>query len=155
MIKLSGKSKTENDTSVTIKSNRIEFAGSAAIKATLVTGALSITDEIYTGIVNKNGFTAQFKDDPDGDGKFSTHSSKYEYGGITHNHKKILLPEKEGTIALTNDLSTLLDKGTSSTTTVDQVIYNPVEMKKKLILPSLSSENTTIAGNEVPNFSLD
>ena len=106
MIKISGKSKTENDTSVTIKSNRIDFVGAAAIKATLVTGALNITDNTYTGIVNKGGFEAKFREDPDGDGHFDTYSSKYAYDGITHNGKKLLLPEKEGTIALTSDLPT-------------------------------------------------
>ena len=122
MIKISGKNKTEDDTSVTIRSNGIDFVGTAAIKATLVTGALNITDGIYTGLVNKDGFTAQFKDGPDGDGKFSTHSSKYEYGGITHNHKKILLPEKEGTIALTSDLPTTQQwKLTSTSGTVTTV----------------------------------
>ena len=154
IIKISGKAKTEDDTSVTIKSNSINFAGAAAIKATLVTGALNITDEIYTSNVNKNGFTAKFKEDPDGDGHFSTYSSMYGYDGITHNNKKLLLPEKEGTIALTNDLSTLLDKGTSSTN-VNQVVYNPVEMTKNLILPSFNSPKITIAGKEVLRFSLD
>ena len=42
---------------------------------------------------------------------------------------------------MTNDLSTLLDKGTSSTV-VNQVVYNPVEMKKALTVPSIRGENS-------------
>ena len=55
---------------------------------------------------------------------------------------------------MTNDLSTLLDKGTSSTN-VNQVVYNPVEMTKNLILPSFNSPKISIAGKEVLRFSLD
>ena len=54
---------------------------------------------------------------------------------------------------MTNDLSTLLDKGTSSTVE-NQVVYNPVEMKKNLSVPSLSGEKTTIAGNSISTFGL-
>ena len=42
---------------------------------------------------------------------------------------------------MTSDLSTLLDKGTSSTV-VNQVVYNPVEMKKVLTVPSVQGENS-------------
>ena len=154
IIKVSGMSKSEDDTSITIKSTSIEFAGTTAIKTLLHRGALNITDSTNTILANKGGFKAQFKEDPDGDGHFDTYYSTYEYDGITHNGKKLLLPEKEGTIALTNDLSTLLDKGTSSTN-VNQVVYNPVEMKKNLTLPSLSSQKMTISEHEVPGFSLD
>ena len=66
---------------------------------------------------------------------------------------RLSFPEKTGTIALTSDLSTLLDKGTSSTV-VNQVVYNPVEMKKNLSVPSLSGEKTTIAGNSISTFGL-
>ena len=66
---------------------------------------------------------------------------------------RLSFPEKNGTIALTSDLSTLLDKGTSSTA-VNQVVYNPVEMKKNLTVPSLSGEKTTIAGNSISTFGL-
>ena len=51
------------------------------------------------------------------------------------------------------DTSTFLDKGTASTV-VNQVIYNPVEMKKNLSVPSLSGEKTTIAGNSISTFGL-
>ena len=54
---------------------------------------------------------------------------------------------------MTSDLSTLLDKGTSSTVE-NQVVYNPVEMKKNLTVPSLSGEKTTIAGNSISTFGL-
>lgn len=66
---------------------------------------------------------------------------------------RLSFPEKNGTIAVTDDLSTLLDKGTSSTV-VNQVVYNPVEMKKNLSVPSLSGEKTTIAGNSISTFEL-
>ena len=66
---------------------------------------------------------------------------------------RLSFPEKTGTIALTSDLSTLLDKGTSSTVD-NQVVYNPVEMKKNLTVPSLSGEKTTIAGNSISTFGL-
>ena len=45
------------------------------------------------------------------------------------------------------DTSTLLDKGTSSTV-VNQVVYNPVEMKKVLKVPSIRGENS---GNNYMN----
>lgn len=161
-IKISGKSKTEDDTSITIKSTGIEFAGSTAIKALLVRGALNIHDDNNITVVNKGGVIAQFKEDPDGDGHFDIYSSKYEYDGITHNGKKLLLPNDEGTIALTKDIdvhiqdiATLLDKGTSSASNSKQVVHNPVEIKKNLTLLSLSSPKITIGGNEVPRFSLD
>ena len=122
IIKVSGKSKTEDDVSVTIKSTGIDFVGPTAIKATLVRGALNIHDDTNTSLVNKGGFKAQFKEDPDGDGHFSTYYSTYEYDGITHNGKKLLLPEKEGTIALTSDLPTTQQwKLTSTSGTVTTV----------------------------------
>ena len=46
-----------------------------------------------------------------------------------------------------------LDKGTSSTTAT-QTVYNPVEMKKNLSVPSLSGEKTTIAGNSISTYNL-
>ena len=54
---------------------------------------------------------------------------------------------------MTNDLSTLLDKGTSSTV-VNQVVYNPVEMKKALTVPSVQGASTTVAGSSINSFSL-
>ena len=63
------------------------------------------------------------------------------------------IPDGSETFVLKSNLSTLLDKGTSSTV-VNQVVYNPVEMKKNLSVPSLSGEKTTIAGNSISAFGL-
>ena len=150
-IKISGKDKAEDDTSVTIKSNRIEVAGARGLKAILATGALNITDGTNTIIANKGGFKAQFKEDPDGDGHFDTYYSTYEYDGIKHNGKKLLLPEKEGTIALTSDLSTLLNKGTSSTSSVDfQTVYNPVTFMLPTTTPSIQGIHTSVGAVGFP-----
>lgn len=53
------------------------------------------------------------------------------------------------------DTSTLLDKGTSSTT-VNQVVYNPVEMKKALTVPSIQGPKYTTdnSGTQHPLFEL-
>ena len=77
----------------------------------------------------------------------------------TNNAKcKLSFPGKSGTIALTSDLSTLLDKGTENSSMVtDQVIYNPVEMQKRLTLPSVGGIKIRIdgiSGNEAPLFLL-
>ena len=47
-----------------------------------------------------------------------------------------------------------LAKGTSSTV-VNQVVYNPVEMKKALIAPSFKGESFTVSGNAQNTFALD
>lgn len=57
------------------------------------------------------------------------------------------IPDGSETFVLKSDLSTLLDKGTSSTV-VNQVVYNPVEMKKALKVPSIRGENS---GNNYMN----
>ena len=46
-----------------------------------------------------------------------------------------------------------LAKGTASTV-VNQVVYNPVEMKKALTVPSVQGEKTTIAGDSISTYSL-
>ena len=52
------------------------------------------------------------------------------------------------------DTSTFLDKGTSSTV-VNQVIYNPVEMKKALKVPSIQGENSANnSSNQGPMYTL-
>ena len=138
MVKVSGKQRTENDTSVTIEPDNITLAGAG--------------DD--TTILNNSGFKAQIRADTDGDGQLdTTYYSMYEYGGIIHNDKTLSFPEKGGTLAVTDDLLTLLDKGTPSTA-VNQIVYNPVEMKKNLTVPSLSGEKTTIAGNSISTFRL-
>ena len=137
-IKVSGKGVSEDDTSITIEPGNITLAGAG--------------DD--TTILNNSGFKAQIRADTDGDGQLdTTYYSMYEYGGIIHNDKTLLFPEKGGTLAVTDDLSTLLDKGTPSTA-VNQIVYNPVEMKKNLTVPSLSGEKTTIAGNSISTFGL-
>ena len=156
-IKISGRFQSEDDTSITIEPGNITLTDprSNGLKATLAAGKLSITDDTYTGLFNKGGFKAQLREDTNGDGQLdATYYSTYVYDGIVHNGKKLLLPEKDGTIALTNDLSTLLDKGTSSTV-VNQVVYNPVEMKKALKVPSIRGENSANNNmNGAPLYSL-
>lgn len=138
MIKVSGKGVSEDDTSITIEPGNITLAGAG--------------DD--TTILNNSGFKAQIRADTNGDGQLdTTHYSMYEYGAIIHNDKTLLFPEKGGTLAVTDDLSTLLDKGTPSTA-VNQIVYNPVEMKKNLTVPSLSGDETTIAGNSISTFRL-
>ena len=150
MIKISGKNKSENDTSVTIKSNRIDFVGATPLKATLAAGALTINDDTYVGTVNKGGFKAQFSEALDGGGH-NIYYSTYVYDGIIHNGKKLLLPEKEGTIALTSDLSTLLDKGTSSSSSIDfQTVYNPVTFMQSTATPSIHGLHTSIGAVGFP-----
>lgn len=52
------------------------------------------------------------------------------------------------------DTSTFFDKGTSSTV-VNQVVYNPVEMKKALTVPSVQgTKYTDNSGNQQPLFTL-
>ena len=88
MVKVSGKQRTENDTSVTIEPDNITLAGAG--------------DD--TTILNNSGFKAQIRADTDGDGQLdTTYYSMYEYGGIIHNDKTLLLPEKEGTLATLDD----------------------------------------------------
>lgn len=52
------------------------------------------------------------------------------------------MPSGAEVFAMKSDLSNLLDKGTSSTTTT-QTIYNPVEMKKALVAPSIQGTKYT------------
>ena len=109
MVKVSGKQRTENDTSVTINPGKIELTGIRGATATLVANGISVADDngTYRSNFSKGGFRAQLKEDTDGDGQLdATYYSIYEYDGIVHNGKKLLLPEKEGTIALTSDLPT-------------------------------------------------
>lgn len=78
-----------------------------------------------------------FIQDPGSD---TTYCNNY----IESNGLKIYLPGANYTpsgseaFALKSDLSKLLDKGTSSTV-VNQVVYNPVEMKKALTVPSIQT----------------
>ena len=149
MIKVSGKGISEDDVWTTIEPDSINMASPGISYAYLSSSELTISDGAQYGSVTENGFKAALKENDK-----DRQSSRYEYDGIRHNDKKLLFPEaKEGTIALTSDLSTLLDKGTSSTN-VNQVVYNPVEMKHRLILPSLSGTRISLSGNEIPLFSL-
>ena len=62
--------------------------------------------------------------------------------------------DTESYIKLGPDTSKFLDKGTSSTV-VNQVVYNPVEMKKALTVPSIQSPKyTDNSGNQQPLFTL-
>ena len=68
------------------------------------------------------------------------------------------IPDGSETFVLKSNLSTLLDKGTENSSMVtDQVIYNPVEMQKRLTLPSVGGRKIRIdgiSGNEAPLFLL-
>ena len=144
MVKVSGKQRTENDTSVTINPGQIELTGIRRTTATLASSTISVADDngTYRSDFSKGGLKAQRRMDTDGDGQLNvTYYSSYVYDGIVNNGNKLSFPEKAGTIALTDDISTLLDKGTSSTV-VNQVVYNPVEMKKVLKVPSIQGENS-------------
>ena len=153
MVKVSGKYRAENDTSVTIKPGQIELTDprSNGLKATLAAGKLSIADDTYTGLFNKGGFKAQLREDTDGDGQLdATYYSTYGYNGIIYNGKKLLFPEaKEGTIALTTDLSTLLDKGTSSSLDF-QTVYNPVTFMHSTTTPSINGIHTSVGAVGFP-----
>ena len=144
MIKVSGKGVSEDDVWTTIEPYGINIASPGITYAYLGSSVLTISDGAQSGSVTETGFKVTT---PEG-------TSVYGYNGIIYKGNKLSFPEaKEGTIALTSDLSTLLDKGTSSTV-VNQVVYNPVEMKKNLTVPSLSGEKTTIAGNSISTFGL-
>ena len=105
MIKVSGKHKSEDDTSIAIHPGNIELTGTEMVKANLATGGLKITDKTYTTTVSKSGIRTQFSETL-ADGGHKLHSSTYGYDGILHSGKKLLLPENAGTIALTSDLPT-------------------------------------------------
>ena len=148
MIKVSGKGINEDDVWTTIEPYGINMASPGISYAYLSSSELTISDGAQYGSVTENGFKAALKENDK-----DRQSSRYEYDGIRHNDKKLSFPAKAGTIALTSDLSTFLDKGTSSTV-VNQVVYNPVEMKNKLTLPSLSSPKISLSGNDIPLFTL-
>ena len=154
MVKVSGKYRAENDTSITIKPSSIELTDprSNGLKATLAAGKLSIADDTYTGLFNKGGFKAQLREDTDGDGQLdATYYSTYVYDGIVHNGNKLSFQEKEGTIALTSDLSTLLDKGASSSSSIDfQTVYNPVTFMQSTATPSIHGLHTSIGAVGFP-----
>lgn len=52
------------------------------------------------------------------------------------------IPSGAEVFVMKSNLSNLLDKGTSSTTAT-QTVYNPVEMKKALTVPSIQSTKYT------------
>ena len=54
MIKVSGKHKSEDDTSIAIHPGNIELTGTGTVKANLATGELKITDNTYTATVSKS-----------------------------------------------------------------------------------------------------
>ena len=56
---------------------------------------------------------------------------------------------------MTDELSTLLDKGTSFTGE-NQVVYNPVEMKTELTVPSIQGANAAVNNTSgwMPMYSL-
>ena len=125
-IKVSGKAKTEDDTSITIKPNSIELIDPRGNgpKATLAAGKFSITNgSSFTCTFSSGGFKVQRDLDTDGNGQIdATDYSTYALNGIVHNGKKLALPEKEGTIALTDDLPTTQQwKLTSTSGTVTTV----------------------------------
>ena len=66
-----------------------------------------ITNGIRVNSVSPDGFHASFDRGSDGN-TYNTYYSVYRYDGITHNNKKLLFPEKEGTFALTSDIPTAL-----------------------------------------------
>lgn len=97
--------------------------------------------------------TSIFIQDP---GSSITYGNNY----IDSNGIKIYLPGASYTtsgseaFALKSNLSTLLDKGTSSTV-VNQVVYNPVEMKKALTVPSIQgTKYTDNSGSQQSLFTL-
>ena len=62
--------------------------------------------------------------------------------------------DNESYVKLGPDTSTFLDKGTASTTAT-QTVYNPVELKKALVAPSIqSTKYTDKFGNQQPLFEL-
>ena len=62
--------------------------------------------------------------------------------------------DNESYVKLGPDTSTFLDKGTASTTAT-QTVYNPVELKKALVVPSIqSTKYTDKFGNQQPLFEL-
>lgn len=64
------------------------------------------------------------------------------------------IPSGAEVFAMKSNLSNLLDKGSASTV-VNQVIYNPVEMKKALTVPSVQgTKYTDNSGNQQPLFTL-
>ena len=106
-IKVSGKYKTEDDVSITIKPNNIELMDPrrGGITATLAAGNFNLTSNAVTSTLNANGLKVLHREDTNGDGQIDVTSySTYGLGRITHNGNKLLFPEKEGTIALTSDL---------------------------------------------------
>ena len=68
-----------------------------------------ITNGIRVNSVSPDGFHAAFDRGSDGN-TYNTYYSVYRYDGITHNNKKLLFPEKEGTFALTSDLPSKLSQ---------------------------------------------
>lgn len=100
MIKISAKGLSEDDVWTTIEPYGINMADPGIIHAYLGSSALTVTDDAQFGSVTENGFRATT---PEG-------TSVYGYDGITRNGKKLSLPEKNGTIALTNDIPSKLSQ---------------------------------------------
>ena len=143
MIKVSGKGVSEDDVWTTIEPYGINIASPGITYAYLGSSALTVSDGAQSGSVTETGFRVTTPED----------TSVYGYNEIIYKGKTLSFPEKGGTLAVTDDLLTLLNKGTPSTA-VNQIVYNPVEMKKNLTVPSLSGEKTTIAGNSISTFGL-
>ena len=141
MIKVSGKGISEDDVWTTIEPYGINIASPSISYAYLGSSALTVSDGAQSGSVTETGFKVTTPED----------TSVYGYDGITYNDKKLSFPAKAGTIALTSDLSTLLNKGTSSTSSVDfQTVYNPVTFMLPTTTPSIQGIHTSVGAVGFP-----
>lgn len=87
------------------------------------------------------------------EGTFLTTGDKGVANGIASLGSDGKVPASQLNISIP-DTSTFLDKGTESTTAM-QTVYNPVEMKKALTVPSVQgTKYTDNSGNQQPLFTL-
>ena len=86
-------------------------------------------------------------------GTFLTTGDKGVANGVASLGSDGKVPASQLNISIP-DTSTFFDKGTASTTAT-QTVYNPVEMKKALIVPSIQgTKYTDSSGNQQPLFEL-